>query len=196
MRPLLTGGLPIPLLLGGCGASAESAASHEPSTCEQRAGTPSSVVVPGDAHLARRLRCEFSAGETTKETVGSSLPRPPIDHVVVLMMGNRSFDHLFSDLSAVGIDADVAGDVSNPTGDGSSVVRYHETQYCFGAFASPSHEWSDAHVAHAAGRMGGFVAGGGKLRPSPARLTAARPSGAQPPLRWGRAVGRGTRLLP
>src|SRR5258708_36792702 len=102
MRPLLTGGLPIPLLLGGCGASAESAASHEPSTCEQRAGTPSSVGVPGAAHLARRLRCEFSAGGTTKATVGSTLPRPPIRPVGVPMLAHRRFDRLVSDLSPVG----------------------------------------------------------------------------------------------
>jgi phospholipase C len=52
------------------------------------------------ARLAEAQTCRFAAGALPAETVGS---RPhgtaiPIDHVVVLMQENRSFDHYFGQL--------------------------------------------------------------------------------------------------
>src|SRR4026207_821071 len=59
-----------------------------------------------------RLACEFKAGALPQDTLGKSDPigkSIPIEHVIVLMMENRSFDHYFSKLPAYGQpDVDVA----------------------------------------------------------------------------------------
>src|SRR5438128_733106 len=66
----------------------------------------------------------------------ASLPDPkgnPIEHVVVLMMENRSFDHYFGSLALTECRPDVRGlsaDMANVGADGRSVKVFKMTDYC------------------------------------------------------------------
>ena len=113
-----------------------------------------------EAQMAERRRaCAFTAGSFPVETMGQEVPldgRIPVDHVLVVMMENRSFDHYFSQLRARGVtDVDVpAEDWSNPRADGTPVRRYHETQFCV---RDTNHEWNGSFAQWNNGRNDGFV---------------------------------------
>src|SRR6478609_10665672 len=61
--------------------------------------------------LERREACEFKKGAMPEQTLDPEEPigqRIPIDHFVIVMQENRSFDHYFHDLAKFGQpDADV-----------------------------------------------------------------------------------------
>jgi phospholipase C len=61
-----------------------------------------SVQAPSDSNAeTQRAQCAFTVGALPKETQGQSHPNGseiPIDHIVILMMENRSFDHYFQHL--------------------------------------------------------------------------------------------------
>ena len=150
----------IPALLAACDA-APTAPPPDP-----RFPDPAAY----DVHAADRDGCRFGAGDTTEKTIGPDVPRGdklPFDHVVVLMMENRSFDHYFSKLPQYGVtDVDVASDgMSNPDplNADAPVYRFHESRYC--VFDS-EHEWADVHTQWDGGLCDGFV-------------TASNPGGAR-----------------
>ena len=92
-------------------------------------------------------------------TLGESDPLGddiPIEHVLILMMENRSFDHYFSELPAYGVtDVDVApADFANPDLSGAPVTRFHDTRYCV---EDPTHGWPGSHEQYDDGKMDGFV---------------------------------------
>ncbi len=137
----------LPASLLGCGGTAP------PATVTQQ---PSY-----DLYAPDRLGCRFGPGDTTVTTVGPDVPRGdalPFDHVVVLMMENRSFDHYFSRLPAVGVtDVDVATDADfnpDPTPPLTLVHRFHETRYCV---EDVVHDWAAVHLQWNDGAMDGFV---------------------------------------
>ncbi|MBL8685153.1 MAG: alkaline phosphatase family protein [Myxococcales bacterium] len=113
-----------------------------------------------DSVLAERRRgCAFRAGAWPAETLGMDVPigeQIPIDHVLILMQENRSFDHYFSRLPEAGqTDVDVpAADWTNPAADGARVSRYHDTEYCI---EDVSHSWNGSHRQYNNGMMDGFV---------------------------------------
>jgi phospholipase C len=118
------------------------------------------VTPPTDAEAAdKRAACAYSAGYLAAETQGASHPNGseiPIDHIVVVMMENRSFDHYFQKLPEAGV-TDVAvaeADFSNPDPDGKPVGIFHQTDYCF---VDTNHEWTGTHEQVAGGKMSGFV---------------------------------------
>src|SRR5438309_5254484 len=89
---------------------------------------------------------------------GSSIP---IDHVVVLMQENRSFDHYFGQLKTA----------TNPNPvdpSGPPIKAYHETRYC--EVADLNHSWNGAHQEYDGGAMDGFTA---------ANTTSADPTGSR-----------------
>lgn len=110
-----------------------------------------------------RQSCNFGPGQLTTQTIGAEVPHGdalPFEHVVVLMMENRSFDHYFSKLPQYGVtDVDVADeshfnydpDTSPPT----KVNFFHESRYCIKDVA---HHWSEVHLQYNGGDMDGFVA--------------------------------------
>lgn len=122
-------------------------------------GTPSQVP-SYDVNAAKRAGCQFGSGLKTTDTIGPQVPHGdalPFEHIVVLMMENRSFDHYFSSLPAYGVtDVDVASPTdSNPDPTtGKPVQRYHETRYCI---EDVNHEWDGTHTQYNAGAMDGFV---------------------------------------
>lgn len=127
------------------------------------ASTDANQVPAYDLHASDRAGCLFGPGDMTTETIGPNVPHGdalPFDHVVVLMMENRSFDSYFSALPSYGVtDVDVATDQDFNYDPSQSppqkVYRYHETRYCV---ADTAHQWSDVHLQYDNGRMDGFVA--------------------------------------
>ena len=118
------------------------------------------VEPPADTEAAtQRAQCAFKAGALPSETQGKSHPigsAIPIDHIVVLMMENRSFDHYFQHLPDDGQpDVEVApAGFTNPDMDGSPVAPFRDTQLCF---VDTDHGWNAVHRQIDGGKMDGFV---------------------------------------
>lgn len=140
--------------------------------CSGAADTPPVEALPGPAEWNRevtppddeqaaadRSSCTYAAGSLPAETQGASHPSGadiPIDHVIVVMMENRSFDHYFQMLPERGQpDVDVApADFSNPDGEGAPVPIFHQEAYCF---VDTNHGWSGTAAQIGDGDMQGFV---------------------------------------
>src|SRR5262245_60355231 len=128
------GSLVFSLLVAGC-SSVETPPPEPPlpGPSEWNRG----VTPPSDADAeSKRAACDFKKGALPAETQGKSKPNGkeiPIDHVLVLMMENRSFDHYFQKLPEYGQpDVDVApSGFSNLDPDGIAVEPYHRTDACF-----------------------------------------------------------------
>jgi phospholipase C len=118
------------------------------------------VTPPSDAEAeSTRAACGYRAGALPAETQGASHPdgaNIPVDHIVVAMMENRSFDHYFQKLrETTGADVDVApDDFSNPDPDGQPVTIFHDT---LGCFVDTPHGWNAVHEQIGDGAMAGFV---------------------------------------
>ena len=114
---------------------------------------------PYDVAAPKRGKCLFTAGDTTLATIGPDVPhgdKLPFDHIVVLIMENRSFDAHWSKLPRYGVtDVDVADpSVTNPDSTGPDVKRFHETRYCT---VDNAHDWGPVHTQYNGGKMDGFV---------------------------------------
>jgi phospholipase C len=119
---------------------------------------PRSNLSPAEA-LAARQACTFTAGTLPGLSQAKDAPlgdEMPIDTIVVVMMENRSFDHLLQNLPAAGqTDAEVApAGASNADSDGTTVPTFHLSDYCFD---DTSHGWTDVHTEWGMGAMNGFV---------------------------------------
>lgn len=113
-----------------------------------------------EARATQRTACAFGPGAWAVETLGRDVPigsQMPIDHVLVLMQENRSFDHYFRTLPQSGqADVDVASDTwSNPGADGMPVRFHHDTARCID---DTEHGWNAVHRQYHDGAMDGFVA--------------------------------------
>lgn len=88
--------------------------------------------------------------------------RIPIDHVIVLMQENHSFDNYFGMLRkyAPGLDVEpLPDDASNPdptNPDGPPIAAYHETSLC--ASSDLNHSWNGTHEQWNNREMDGFTA--------------------------------------
>ncbi len=119
---------------------------------------PRSTLSDDEAQKARTA-CTFTAGAMPGETLAKDAPigpQLPIDTVVIIMMENRSFDHLLGDLPAAGQkDVEVAPPAaSNPDAKGDPVARFHLDHFCFD---DTNHEWDGSHRQYDDGKMDGFV---------------------------------------
>ena len=116
-------------------------------------------TMPETAMQTRRQSCEFAAGAWPSETLGNDVPIGtdiPIDHILVLMMENRSFDHYYSHLPEAGqtdVEVPPAG-WTNPSATGTPVAPTHDTQYCV---RDLDHGWHGTHGEWNDGAMDGFV---------------------------------------
>lgn len=101
-----------------------------------------------------RSSCAFGRGAMPWETIGEEFPLGadiPIDHFIILMQENRSFDHYFGHMA--GVDGTPA-DASNPRADGTPVAPFHLDTYCT---EDTNHEWSGSHQEWNSGANDGFV---------------------------------------
>ncbi len=159
------------LLVAGCGrrdASPGGAASASPphtapgarEVPPPGAGDPAGVARGQRAE--RRGACYFGPGAMPGDTLDLDSPKPadiPIDHFVVVMQENRSFDHYFQKLPDFGQrDADVAPPTyvnADPSGEGEIVHPFLADSPCL---ADVPHNWIAVHHQLAEGKMTGFLA--------------------------------------
>jgi phospholipase C len=109
-----------------------------------------------------RAVCPYAAGALPVETLPAGRPHGdqiPIDHIVVLMQENRSFDHMLGKLFEEGQPnaAGLRGIHANPDPLGTHVISsFHQTRYC--EVADLAHSWSRTHAEWNGGLMNGFPA--------------------------------------
>jgi phospholipase C len=108
--------------------------------------------------LSRRtfLRAAAAAGVTACKKIDEPVVPGTIENIVLVMMENRSFDHVFGARSLVeGLPGDglVAG-LSNPDPDGTPIAPFVVEQFCP---PDPPHGWDASRVALADGTNTGFV---------------------------------------
>lgn len=82
----------------------------------------------------------------------------PIDHIVILMQENHSFDNYFGRLNQAkfyGSEVDgVLESMTNPTTTGELISAHHEPSLCV---ADPEHGWNAIHAEWNQGALDGFV---------------------------------------
>lgn len=105
-----------------------------------------------------RAACTFKKGDKPAVSLAKDAllgDDIPIDHIIVVMMENRSFDHLLAELPSMGVDAEVA-DASHTNLDamGEEVAFHHLEDMCF---EDTNHEWGGVHKQFNDGAMDGFV---------------------------------------
>jgi phospholipase C len=112
--------------------------------------------------MAAADSCPYQAGQRLLETF-PDMPRGtdiPIDHIIVVMQENRSFDHYFYKLPEYGQpDAEVApGNVFNLGEDGKKVYLTRASTPCPN---DEPHYWNKVNEQIAGGAMSGFATAGG-----------------------------------
>jgi phospholipase C len=123
------------------------------------------AVVLGSFALPKNLRTILEADPTSPGSLRARAGSPSqIEHVVVLMQENRSFDHYFGTMPGVRGFADPTAsqqlfyqpDSENPDG---YLLPFHvdTTDTSAQALPSNSHSWGPQHESWANGSMNGFV---------------------------------------
>lgn len=109
------------------------------------------LATGGVGALAAAQACKPDGGDTADEGPAT------IDHIIVVMMENRSFDHFFGSLSLVEGRAEIDGltaDMQNPDADGAPVPAYPNEIDCV---ADPHHGWDSSREQFNGGLNDGFV---------------------------------------
>ena len=112
-------------------------------------------------NAAKRAACAFRAGAAPRETLDPADPigpQIPIDHFVVVLQENRSFDHYFQKLPEFGQpDVDVAPatfENADPSEEGEWVHPYLLDDPCL---PDVPHNWIAVQHQLSEGKMGGFL---------------------------------------
>jgi phospholipase C len=82
-----------------------------------------------------------------------------VQHIVVLMQENRSYDHYFSALAAKGGAASKKAPTAtnpNPVDPSAKIAAFHQGANC--EVADPNHAWTGTHAEIGSGGMEGFTA--------------------------------------
>jgi phospholipase C len=187
--------LAVPVTLLACSSSGSSAAADASTGATSDDASDDAdidVLTPppinrtlNEGQLApQREGCAFDAGAWPAQTIGTDYPVGsdiPINHVVVIMQENRSFDHYLGRLVAQGYyqpgdfaagDQGDAGDAgpgsgfahsdqldvppngwTNPDSDGGLIGPHPDNEYCFGM----NHSWQAEHDDYDNGRLDHFV---------------------------------------
>lgn len=136
--------------------------------CGASEGDPAPTPEPGPTATTPTAPTTTSTPPSPPPTPTPEPPKPltakdllaGIDHIVVLMMENRSFDHF---LGALKTDAGYAakatvegltGTESNPAPDGSTVTVFKMDNF---TPEDPPHGWAAVHKQHNGGKNDGFV---------------------------------------
>jgi phospholipase C len=149
------------LALGCDGGSTMDAGSDAGMDAGHDAGPPTSQYDGGPVTriaeteaAAGREGCSFGRGAYPWQTIGEEFPIGddiPIDHVIILMQENRSFDHYFGMMP--GVDG-IQGGASNPDASGAPVAAFRTDEYCV---RDPNHNWNGSHEEWNEGANDGFV---------------------------------------
>jgi phospholipase C len=112
--------------------------------------------------FAQPANCNFNAGAAPADTLPPGTPHGsviPIDHIVLLMQENRSFDEYFGQLHLSG-QPKAQGPRANardvdPTGTTGGIRRFHQTALC--EVSDLDHSWTGTHVSVDGGKMDRFT---------------------------------------
>ncbi len=107
------------------------------------------------AYAAQRQSCAFTAGARVADTLGVTAAvrsQIPIDHVVIIMQENHSFDQYLGNMPG-DVDRIPAG-YTNPNLANVNVSPSRLTQICT---ADPPHQWDAMHAGWNNGLMNGFA---------------------------------------
>jgi len=147
---------------GGTTVMDATAAGAEAGLLDFRLGARRTCPSPvaSDPYACVRRSCGFAAGARASDTVGrydQARVASSIQHVIVVMKENRSFDHLFGALHAEGRPGvePIPATFSNPDPSGAAVKPFLQTTSCIKD--DPGHQWNDMHAQVDKGRMDGFV---------------------------------------
>ena len=105
--------------------------------------------------------CSFEAGALPADTLPAGAPHGdaiPIDHIVVLMQENRSFDHYFGRLRPKGENAAEGPPpgASNPDAtSGAPIEPFHQRFTC--DVRDVAHSWNASHEQYDGGALDGFT---------------------------------------
>jgi len=104
--------------------------------------------------LAAVVALVITAGPST---VGAATPFGKINHFVVLMQENRSFDHYFGHLKAYDptLNVEPEPNTGNLSPSGALIRPFHQTHYC--EVADLDHSWTGTHNEWNSGAMDGFA---------------------------------------
>ena len=169
---LLGLGLAVPLIAFACSSSNDGSSQNGGGDGGADTSTDAAPTCPSsfaDPVRERRDACTFAAGAKATDTLGLTEDQRkaiPIKHVIVLMKENRSFDHLFGQLSKSGQpDAEaVPATWASKDANGAAVPPYHATTTC--EPADPPHQWDPMHAQVNGGAMDGFVKSGSNSSPA------------------------------
>jgi len=107
--------------------------------------------------------CQFGPGALPAETLPPGRPHGdqiPIDHIIVLMQENRSFDHYFGQLYRQGQPRARREPRRawnpDPTGERHRIRAFHQTLLC--EVTDLAHSWNKSHDEWNGGQMDGFTA--------------------------------------
>lgn len=93
-------------------------------------------------------------GDSSGSTGGPPGPGV-VDHIVVLMMENRSYDHYLGSRSLEGLPGDgLTPEMANADAGGAPHTVYRESTWCV---ADPPHGWDESHLQFNAGMNDGFM---------------------------------------
>jgi len=116
-----------------------------------------SLAAQPPAAVAQPPSCSFGPGALPADTLQPGAPHGaqiPIDHIVVLMQENRSYDHYFGRIRRA--DGTPRG-ASNPNPLGGAPIQpFHQKKYC--ETADLDHGWNGTHREWNNGLMDGFTA--------------------------------------
>jgi phospholipase C len=108
------------------------------------------AIFPGMSHASvPPLDCSMQAGSLPNPALppGTPLSSIPIEHIVVIMQENHSFDNYFGALNQpqfYGAEVDgVTPQMTNPDANGRPVPAYHEHNLCV---PDPGHSWNNQHT--------------------------------------------------
>ena len=119
------------------------------------------ILLAGPSGAGDVASCPFEAGALPVDTLPAGAPHGnaiPIDHIVVLMQENRSFDHYFGRLRPKGKRAAEGPPkgASNPDPTGGDPIRpFRQKATC--DVEDVAHSWNASHAQYAGGAMDGFT---------------------------------------
>lgn len=118
-----------------------------------------------DALEAQRLACAFHAGDLPEATLGTTATKLPLQHLVVLMQENRSFDHYLGHhpMARSGAMDGFPADYVNPDAQNVPHAPARATTTCIPF--DPPHDWASMHLAVGGGGNDGFFSAAERITP-------------------------------